>query len=317
MEHRRYRFLLIVLRGDGHGRRAALGVNVGIRLGDQEKAAVRRECKTVSRDLAVARVGHPRLDAIGQVLLLAVNLRRNRNLQLAVGVERPAVLALLFSAVRVSALWIVSVGIVALLIRAGFLVAFVAPHRPVRRGVHHPLHLGIRDGLAKVIARVNRRLDRLALQHARWLRRHLHLVLGFLVVLHRKAGALDVALAHLHREVIEPEISLGGDHVIPFRRAHVGELHGLRPDGFVVARIAQFQLQLAALRNDVTAHRLRANDGFEMHRIAGPIHRPIGVGVATQTAVWIVTQVPCAGRVDRELVCARRHHRNVLGLLAG
>ena len=252
-ERRLNRLLVVVLRGDGDRRRAALGVNVGVRLGGQEEAAVGRQREAVTRDFAIARVGHARLDAIDQVLLLAVDLGRNRNLQLAVGVERAALLALLLATVGVIALWIVTVGIIALLICAGFVVAFVASHRPVGRGVHHPLHLGVGDRLAKVVARVDGRLDRLPLQHARRLRRHLHLVLRLLVVLHREAGALDVALAQLHRQVVEAEIGVGGNDVIPFRRAHVGELHGLLPDGLVVARIAHFQLQFAVLRNDVAA----------------------------------------------------------------
>src|ERR1035437_819923 len=197
-ERRLYRLLVIVLRRDGDGRRAALGVNVRVWLGGQEEAAVSGERETVSRNFTVAGVGHPRFDAIGHVVFLAVDLRRNRNLQLAVGVERAGLLTLQLSAVSVIALWIVSFGIIALLICAGLVVAFGASHRPIRRGVHHPRYLRIRDRLAKVIARVDRRLDRLPLQNARSLRRHLHLVLRLLVVLHRKAGALDVALAHLH-----------------------------------------------------------------------------------------------------------------------
>ena len=103
------------MRRDGDGRRAALGVDVGVRLGGQEEAAVGRERETVSCNFAVAGVGHARLDAIGHVVLLAVDLRRNRDLQLAVGVERAALLALLFATVGVIVLWIASVGIVALL----------------------------------------------------------------------------------------------------------------------------------------------------------------------------------------------------------
>ncbi len=73
---RLHRLLVIVLRGDSDSRRAALGVNVRVRLGSQEEAAVGRERETVSRDLAVAGIGHARLDAIDQVPLLAVNFGR-------------------------------------------------------------------------------------------------------------------------------------------------------------------------------------------------------------------------------------------------
>src|SRR5664280_928963 len=190
-ERRLYRLLVIVLRRDSDGRRAALGVNVRVRLGGQEEAAISRERETVSRNFAVAGVGHARLDAIGYVVLLAVDLRRNRNLQLAVGVERAALLALLLPAVSVIAFWIVSFGIIALLICASLVVALGAPHRPIRRSMHHARHLRVCDGLAKVIARVDRRLDRLPLQHPRRLRRHLHLVLRFLVCLLYTSDAAD------------------------------------------------------------------------------------------------------------------------------
>ena len=72
-ERRLHRLLVVVLRGNRDRRRAALGVNERIRLGGQEEAAVGCEREAVPSDLAIAGIGHARLDAIHQVLLLAVD----------------------------------------------------------------------------------------------------------------------------------------------------------------------------------------------------------------------------------------------------
>ena len=54
-----------------------------------------------------------------------------------------------------------------------------------------------------------------------------------------------------------------------------------------------------------------------MHRVTRPIHRAIGIGVGGQTGIRIVAQVPCAGRINRELVRAGCQHRNVFQLRPG
>ena len=181
---------------------AALAVDVGVRLGGQEEAAVGCERESVTRDLAIAGIGDARFNAIDQVLLLAVDLGRNRDLQLAVGIERAALLLFLIAAVGVA--FVAVIGVVghiaafSLVAAVGLVVIVRASHRPVGRRVHHPFDLGIGDRLAEVVARVDGRLDRLALQHARRLRRDLHRVFRLLVLLNREVRALDIALAHLH-----------------------------------------------------------------------------------------------------------------------
>ncbi len=178
----------------------------------------------------------------------------------------------------------------------------------------HPFHFRVSHRLAKIVTRIDGRLDRLAFEHARRLRRHLHRVLGLLILLDGKVGALDIALAHLHREVIRAQLGVGGNRVIPICRAHVAELHRLRPHHLVGLRIAHLQAQFLALGHAVARRGLRAHDGLEVHRVAGPIHRTIGVGIAFQTAVGRVAQVPRARRVDGELVGAGSQHGNVLRL---
>ncbi len=85
-------------------------------------------------NFAIAGVGDARLDAIDQVLPLAINARRNFDLQLAVGVERARLLALLLAgAVGVFATVVVA-GLVAAVGRAGLALIFIvlkAAHRPV------------------------------------------------------------------------------------------------------------------------------------------------------------------------------------------
>ena len=68
-----HRLLVVVLRGDGDGRGAALAVDVGVRLGRQEEAAIGGEREAVAGDFAIAGIGDARFDAIDQVLLLAVD----------------------------------------------------------------------------------------------------------------------------------------------------------------------------------------------------------------------------------------------------
>ena len=218
-----HRLLVVVLRNDGHGRGAALDVDVGVRFGGQEEAAVSGERETVAGYFAIAGVGHARFNAIHQVLLLAVNARRHRDLQFAVSVERAALLGLLIAAVGVIILGIGVVALIAFAAGIRLIFIFVVAHRPIGRSVYHPLHLCVRHRLAKVIARVDGCLDRLPLQYARRLRRHLHRVLGLLVILNREAGAFDVALAHLHRQVIRSQLGVRGNCVVPIRRSHFAD----------------------------------------------------------------------------------------------
>ena len=93
--------LVVVLRGDVDDRSSALGVHVRIRLRSEIEAAVGRQREAVARDFAIPLVGDARLNAIDHVLLLRVDLGRDRDLQLAIGVERAALLSLLLAAVRV------------------------------------------------------------------------------------------------------------------------------------------------------------------------------------------------------------------------
>ncbi len=128
LKRRLHRLLVVVLRGDGDGRGAALAVDIGVRLGRQEEAAVSGEREAVAGDFAIARISDARFDAIDQVLLLAVDARRHRDLQLAVRVERAALLRLLIAAVTIV---ILRVGVVALIAGVRLVFIFVATHRPV------------------------------------------------------------------------------------------------------------------------------------------------------------------------------------------
>ena len=154
-------------------------------------------------------------------------------------------------------------------------------------------------------------------EHARRLRRDLHRVLRLLVILDREVRAIDVAVAQLDGEGVRAELGIGWDRVVPVRRAHVGELHRLRPHHLVGLRIAHLQAEFLALRNRVTARGLRAHDGLEVHRVAGPIYRTIGVGVALHRAIGIAADVPRARRVDGKLLGVDRQHRDVLRLGCG
>ncbi len=64
-------------------------------------------------NLAITFVGDARLDAVGQVLLLGTDLRRNNDLQLAIGVECAALLGLLLTAVSIGVTRLVAARIVA------------------------------------------------------------------------------------------------------------------------------------------------------------------------------------------------------------
>ena len=146
--------------------------------------------------------------------------------------------------------------------------------------MYHPLHFCVCHRLTEVVARVDSGLNGLALQHSRGLRHHFYCILRLLVVLHRKAHALDVALARLHVQVVETEIGVWGNRVIPMRGPHVGKVHRLLPDGFVCARVTQFECQFAILRNNVSGRRFVANDSLEVHGVTGAIHGTIRVGIA-------------------------------------
>ena len=80
--------------------------------------------------------------------------------------------------------------------------------------MHDVADLGACDRLAEEVARVNRGLNRIVLQHARHRRLHSDLVLGLLVILHIEAtgtadallGKLDVVVAQRRiRSEVKPE----------------------------------------------------------------------------------------------------------------
>ena len=182
--------------------------------------------------------------------------------------------------------------------------------------MYYPRNLGMGNRLAEIIARVDGRLNGLALQHARGLGGHLHLILRLLVVLDGKVRAFDVGFARLHRDVVETELGVRRNCIVPVRGPHVREFHGLLPDRLIGLRIAQLELQFALDGDLITVDSLRPHDRLEMNCVPWPVNRAVGVGIAFQRLVGIVTQVPRAGRVDCELAGAGGEHRDA-GLLAG
>ena len=161
----------------------------------------------MSGDLAIRRVRYARLDAIVLVGVLRVDSSWQRDRQLAVCVE-DALMFLLFGL----AVGVVGVVGIVRVTRIGVrvlavIVAFVLIPPIMSGRVHDVSDLGSRNGLAKEVARADRGLNRIALQHARHSRLHRHLILGLLVVLNVEAAAsANVLLRKLNVVVAQGRI---------------------------------------------------------------------------------------------------------------
>ena len=65
------------------------------------ETAICSQRESTTGDFSIARIGDTSLNAIDHIFLFFACLGRNRDLQLAIGVERAALLAFLVAAVRI------------------------------------------------------------------------------------------------------------------------------------------------------------------------------------------------------------------------
>src|ERR1019366_8288295 len=129
-------------------------VSVGARA--HHEAAVSGNHAAAADDLAFSGVGHAGFDAIAVIRLMIGNRAGEVDGELAFGIQLAFGIEDLLVAVVV-ALGVAGVG--------RRIVIGLVPHgKPVPRAIDGVLHLGPVDGLAEVVARVDRGLGTLALQ---------------------------------------------------------------------------------------------------------------------------------------------------------
>ena len=158
MNSRLNRLGVVVLRLHLHAHRVAGLIDVTRRLRIDVEGTVGGQHRGVAGHFAIGRVGNSRLNAVIHIARLGFHGHRQRDGQLAIGVEH-AFLFLLLGLVP----GIVRFALIGLLLRILARVrVFLVP--PVMlRGMNHVLHLHIGNRLAKEVARIDHRLNLVSL----------------------------------------------------------------------------------------------------------------------------------------------------------
>ena len=246
--------------------------------------------------LPIGRVGHSRFNAIVHVARLAFHCYRQRDGQLAIGVQHAFLFLLLGLVVGI----VFGTALIGCLVGVAAVVrVFLVP--PVMlRGVNHVLHLRIRHRLAKEIARIDHRLNLVSLQDALRRRSNFHLVFRLLVLLHVEAALVYLCPIAGNSDAVVAKPRVGCQRQVSSHSAMSADGQLLGENRLVISvRYREFHSLYGG--KNLLVVLLLANHGFDVNGVSGPVDGPVRIDIGQQVGRPILPE-PITPRSDNRHV---------------